>query len=723
MSVLNVGGLTKYYGAEFIFGGISFQAAKGDKVALVGVNGAGKSTLMKIIAGVEDPTSGGVYLARGRTLAYLAQEAQFSGQRTLMQEMHAALEHLHAMQQEISALEHALADTAAPDWEQRMERYGELTHRFEHAGGYDIEHRIDRTLHGLGFVEAQYDQPVAQFSGGQKTRAALASALLSDPDLLLLDEPTNHLDLAALEWLERFLKDWEGTLIVISHDRYFLDKVTNRTLEIANGKLDGDYPAPYNRYLELKAERLELQLKQYQAQQEYIAKTEEFIRRFKAGQRTKEARGREKILNRLKYGYQGANNQWIDNRIDAPQQQKKIAMNLGTQVRGGDLALKLEKLVVGYVSTDGRWGDGAMGRRGDAEDSPTRPLAHSPAPGAAVTLITCPNLEVFRGQRVALMGPNGSGKTTLLRTLVGEVPPLSGQARLGHRVTVNYYAQAHEGLQMDATVLEEIRRIKPLIKETEARTLLGRFLFSGDDVYKRVGDLSGGERSRVALAQLTLMGGNLLILDEPTNHLDIGAREALEVVLNEYNGTILFVSHDRYFIDAVADTIWMVENGSIDAFDGTYSEYAAFREARDRTPVADPSPSLRAGDRRPEARDRGSRTRDQGPKAREQVKAKSEPPMNSSGKVTATANGNGSSPASSPQPQASSKEERRRQRKLAALEEEIAMLEAEMKQLAEEMTAASAQADGKRVKSLEMQYTDVQEMLNTRYDEWSAVAG
>ena len=217
------------------------------------------------------------------------------------------------MQAEITALEHALADTSAPDWEQRMERYGELTHRFEHAGGYEIEYRIERTLHGLGFTEEQYHQPVAQFSGGQKTRAALAAALLSDPDLLLLDEPTNHLDLAALEWLERFLKDWDGTLIVISHDRYFLDKVTNRTLEIANGKLDGDYPAGYNKYLELKAERLELQLKHYQAQQEYIAKTEEFIRRFKAGQRTKEARGREKILNRLKYGYQGANGQWIDN--------------------------------------------------------------------------------------------------------------------------------------------------------------------------------------------------------------------------------------------------------------------------------------------------------------------------------------------------------------------------------------------------------------------------
>jgi len=700
MSVLSLSALTKYYGAEFIFGGISFQVSRGDKTALVGINGAGKSTLMKIIAGVEDATSGGVHLSRGRTMAYLAQEAQFSGTRTLMEEMHAALDHLHALQQEITALEHALADTAAPDWEQRMERYGELTHRFEHAGGYDIEYRIDRTLHGLGFVEAQFHQPVAQFSGGQKTRAALAAALLSDPDLLLLDEPTNHLDLAALEWLERFLKDWDGTLIVISHDRYFLDKVTNRTLEIANGKLDGDYPAGYNKYLELKAERLELQLKHFNAQQDYINKTEDFIRRFKAGVHSKEARGREKILNRLKYGYQGANNQWIDTRVDAPQQQKKIAMNLGTQVRSGDLALKLEKLVVGYLP------------KNDA-----LPVARHPLP---VTLITCPNLEIFREQRVALMGPNGSGKTTLLRTMVGEVPALSGLARLGHKVVINYYAQAHEGLEMNATVLQEIRRIKPLIKETEARTLLGRFLFSGDDVHKRVGDLSGGERSRVALAQLTLMGGNLLVLDEPTNHLDIGAREALEAVLNEYNGTILFVSHDRYFIDAVADTIWMVDDSSIEAFDGTYSEYSDFQEAQARKLAAD------------------ERAEAKGRQADKQTSGQADKESKSNGQRlsvpelvahSSNGNGNGSLIAASPQsavpgPQspAPSKDDRRLRRKLVALEEEIAMLEAEMKQLAEEMTSASALADGKRVKSLELQYSDVQRMLNTRYNEWSASA-
>jgi ATP-binding cassette subfamily F protein 3 len=675
MSTLNVNGLSKYFGAEFIFGDVTFQIARGDKVALVGVNGAGKTTLLRIIAGVEQPTQGSVHIARGRSLAYLAQEARFSGERTLMEEMHAALAHLHALQQQISDLEHALADTSAPEWEGRLKLYGELTQRFEHGGGYEIEHRIDRTLHGLGFSEEQYRQPVGQFSGGQKTRAALAAALLSDPDLLLLDEPTNHLDLTALEWLERFLKDWDGTLIVISHDRYFLDKVTNRTLEIANGKLDGDYPAAYHKYLELKAERLELQLKQYQAQQEYIAKTEEFIRRFKAGQRTKEARGREKILNRLKYGYQGLNGQWIDDRIDAPAQQKKIAMKLGTQARGGELALKLDKLIVGYAAKPEQ--------NQEPRTKNQKPSSITDGPrfsvlGSEVRLLHCPDLEIHRSQRVALMGPNGSGKTTLLRTIVGELPPLRGHIRLGHRIETNYYAQAHEGLRMDVTVLDEIRRIKPLIKETEARTLLGRFLFSGDDVFKRIGDLSGGERSRVALAQLTLMGGNLLVLDEPTNHLDIGAREALETVLNEYNGSILFVSHDRYFIDAVADTIWMVKDGSIEKFDGNYSEYAAYLE--NRRPMTDD----RQGDQEKEGQ-RDKETTDN-------------------------------------RQWTTDKQDRKHQRKLDALEQEITMLETELKQLEADMTAAGLAGDAKRVTTLGMQYTEVQEMLHTRYDEWAAMA-
>ncbi len=661
MSILNVGGLTKYYGAEFIFGNVGFQIARGDKVALVGVNGAGKSTLLKIIAGIESPTSGGVYLSRGTRLAYLAQEARFSGERTLWEEMQESLGYLTELRDELTALEHELADTGAPDWEARMERYGELSHRFEHAGGYEIDHRIERTLHGLGFSEEQFGQRVAHFSGGQKTRAALASTLLSDPDLLLLDEPTNHLDLAALEWLERFLKTWDGTLIVISHDRYFLDKVTTRTLDLSFGRVD-DYPGGYNKYLQLKAERLELQLKQFQAQQDYIAKTEEFIRRFKAGQRSKEARGREKILNRLKHGYQGAGGVWIHEKIDSPQQQKKMALNLNTQTRSGEIVLGLERLWVGYERPAG-------------------------GEGAPIVLVKAPELEIHRGQRVALLGPNGSGKTTLLRTLVGELPVLRGRARLGHKVEINYYAQAHEGLRMQATVLDEVWRIRSSLKEGEVRTLLGRFLFSGDDVFKRVGDLSGGERGRVALAQLMLMGGNLLVLDEPTNHLDIDAREALETVLNEYNGTILFVSHDRYFIDAVADVIWMVGDGSIEAFEGTYSEFAAAREkaSADARPAAGSAPT---------------------PAAKAQPAAvqptDGQPPSGSS--------------------RQNDKDERKRQRRLSTLEKEIAALERDLKQIEADINAASTRGQPDSVTALSRKYAEVQETLQIRYDEWAAAA-
>jgi ATP-binding cassette subfamily F protein 3 len=457
--------------------------------------------------------------------------------------------------------------------------------------------------------------------------------------------------------------------MVISHDRYFLDKVTNRTLEVAFGRLDGDYPAGYNKYLELKAAKLELLLKQYKSQQAEVAKTEEFIRRFKSGQRSKEARGRERRLNRLKEGWEDGSGR-VHKLIEKPDQQRKLALNINTQVRSGERALRLDKLVVGY----GRPQDNGNGSTGSK------------------VLIKCPDLEIMRGQRVALMGPNGSGKTTLLRTLVGELEPLRGAGRLGHNVVMNYYAQSHEGLNMQATIIDEIRRVSPGIKETPVRTLLGRFLFSGDDVYKHVGDLSGGERSRVALAQLTLMGGNLLVLDEPTNHLDIDAREALEGVLNEYQGTILFVSHDRYFIDAVADTLWVVEDGTITPFDGNYSEWAAMRE----------------GDRRPSADDRRSPADDRRP---------------TSSNGHQPANNGQQSGTSAPQSKEQQREERKKQRRLAALEDEIAALEAELKQLEQTMTDASTKGDAKKVTHLSVQYAEKQETLQTRYDEWAAVGG
>ncbi len=652
MSILQIHNVGKYYGAEHIFSNVGFNVARGERVAIVGVNGAGKSTLLRIIAGEESASAGSISPARGIRMAYLAQEARFNEHQTLRGLCDEALQNLHAMRNEINALESAIADTDHPEWNDRMERYGELLAHFEHAGGYDIERTVMRVLEGLGF-DPTYHGPMrlAQFSGGMKTRAALAAILLSSPDILLLDEPTNHLDLAALEWLERFIKQWDGTLMVVSHDRYFLDRVTTRTIEIAFGRLDGDYPGGYMKYQQLKAERMELQWKQYQAQQEEIARMESFIRRYKNSTLSTQARGRERRLQRLKEGWEGGSGR-SETVFNRPDQQRKLTLAMQANQRGGDIVFSFERLGIGYVLPNNQ---------------------HT-------TLLTIPELQLRRQQRVALMGPNGAGKTTLLRTMVGELPPLRGHARLGSNVKINYYAQSHEGLVMSNTILDEMRRIRPTIKETEARTFLGRFLFSGDDVFKRVGDLSGGERGRVALAQLTLIGGNLLILDEPTNHLDIGAREALEDVLNEYDGTLLFVSHDRYFIDAVADTLWIVDNGAITVFDGNYSEYRADIEQRDKkaTTLHTPNVPKAVAAPNPTKAPTGTATREQ------------------------------------------EREARKRQRRGEQLEQEIASLEAERQTVATSLSGN--ETDPKKIAALATRYSELEQLLQTRYDEWAAIA-
>src|SRR5215216_2518041 len=545
-TVLTVNDLAKFFGPDEIFRNVSLQIADREHVALVGVNGAGKSTLLRIIAGIDTASQGEIAIARGARVAVLAQEPRFESDRTVREEAQLAFDEALSALARMRELEHAMQSASGDVLDQFFEEYERLSLHFEVAGGFDVEHRTDEVLMGLGFSSEQMDEPVRTLSGGQKTRIALAKALLADPDLLLLDEPTNHLDLGMLEWLEGFLGTWRGAFLVVSHDRYFLDKVTSRTLDLSFGQLE-DYPAPYGRYLALRAERRARQLQEYEEQRELIARTEEFIRRYKAGQRSREAKGRQTRLDRLE-------------RLDRPQEHDALSLRVQPTIRSGREVITATPLRVGYL--------GSSGER---------------------VLLSTPELRVERGDRVAIIGQNGSGKSTLLRTFVGELRPLSGRVGFGTNVKVGYYAQGHEGLPIDGSPLSILVGSQPMSEEA-ARTYLGRFLFQGDDVHRPVSALSGGERSRLALACLLVEGANLLILDEPTNHLDIQSRETLEEMLTAYDGTVVFVSHDRFFIDRVATRVWDIANEGLAQYLGNFSD-AARQKSRLSAPVPPPQRS------------------------------------------------------------------------------------------------------------------------------------
>ncbi len=540
MPIVTVTQLGKSFGAERIFAGVSFQIDEHDRIGLVGPNGAGKTTLLNILAGREEPDEGIVSVARNARVGYLPQVVDFHPQNTLREEMLTVFDELRAWEHELNDLALEMASPATQSdsrlHEQLLASYDDLQLRYEHAGGYTYENRVSQVLDGLGFTRAQQEAPVMQLSGGQQTRAALGKLLLQEVDLLLLDEPTNHLDLAALEWLETYLAAWKGAMVVVSHDRYFLDKVASRTLEMAFGRIE-EYPGNYTKYLHLREERMERRLREYEAQQAYIAHTEEFIRRYKAGQRSREARGRQTLLNRLE-------------RVERPQDFPELHFEFNSVTDSGLVVLSTQKLAVGYRETQ---------PNGQPKAEPT-------------VLVRVADLELLRGDRVGLIGPNGTGKTTLLRTLIGELPAVSGQVHIGHNVRIGYYSQTHAGLNLERSILDEIRRMTTL-SEDGARSFLGRFLFSGDDVFKPIGALSGGERSRVALAKLTLQGSNFMVLDEPTNHLDLQSRQFLEEILGEFEGTLLFVSHDRYFIDKLATKVWVIEDGILIPYLGNYTDY------------------------------------------------------------------------------------------------------------------------------------------------------
>jgi ATP-binding cassette subfamily F protein 3 len=562
MLLVSVNHIGKSFGAERVFADVNFQIDDTDRIGLVGPNGAGKTTLLNLLVGREAPDEGTIAIARNTRIGYLTQTAHFQPDNTLREEMLTVFDQLRAWEQELGELAQQLASPEAQEdvelHELLLKQYADRQTRFEHAGGYTYENRVDQVLDGLGFTREQQTAPVKHLSGGQQTRAALGKLLLQEPDLLLLDEPTNHLDLAALEWLETYLASWKGALLVVAHDRYFLDKVTSRTLELAFGRIE-EYPGNYTRYLELREERMERRMREYEAQQEYIAHTEEFIRRYKAGQRSKEARGRQKLLDRME-------------RVERPQDFPEMSFELNAVVESGQVVLSTHKLEVGYPAS--------------TKDSEPK------------LLVRVADLELLRGDRVGLIGPNGAGKTTLLRTIIGELPPLSGHVYPGHNVRIGYYSQTHAGLNPQRTIVDEIRQVS-VLSEDGARSFLSRFLFTGDDVFKPIGALSGGERSRVALAKLTLQGSNYLILDEPTNHLDLQSRQFLEEVLDDFEGTLLFVSHDRYFIDRLATKLWVIEQGVLIPYFGNYSEY----RTRKRPIVLDiPESPLSNGKPAPETR-------------------------------------------------------------------------------------------------------------------------
>ena len=542
MPIVNVTQVDKSFGSELIFSGVSFQIDEHDCIGLVGPNGAGKTTLLNLLAGYEEPDEGTIAIARNTRIGYLTQHTDFHPQNTLREEMLTVFDEVRAWERELHELAIALGSAADQDdptvHNQLLQRYDELQMRFEHAGGYTYENRVDQVLDGLGFTREQQEAPVMQLSGGQQTRAALGKLLLQEPDLLLLDEPTNHLDLASLEWLETYLSGWKGAMVIVAHDRYFLDKVVSRIIEMAFGRIE-EYPGNYTKYLHLREERMERRMREYEAQQAHIAHTEEFIRRYKAGQRSREARGRQKLLDRLE-------------RVERPQDFPEMHFEFSPVVDSGQMVLSTQKLAVGYPFSSA-----------EGESQPWE---------EPNVLVRVADLELLRADRVGLLGPNGAGKTTLLRTIIGELQPLSGQMNIGHNVRIGYYSQTHAGLNPDRTIIDEIRQVSTL-SEDGARGFLSRFLFSGEDVFKPIGALSGGERSRVALAKLTLQGSNFLVLDEPTNHLDLQSRQFLEEILGEFEGTLLFVSHDRYFIDSLATKVWVIEDGVLIPYLGNYTEY------------------------------------------------------------------------------------------------------------------------------------------------------
>ena len=667
MSLITVSSVSKSFGAEDLFAGVSFSVAKGARLALVGPNGIGKTTLLRILVGQEEPSGGQITRARGLRVGYLTQEADFALEGVLWDVCLEPFAELTRMQAEVEKLEAEMADPARR--EQALARYGPVQQEFERRGGYVYQVQIRQVLTGLGFDDADFHMSLDHLSGGQRTRAHLARLLLSNPDLLLLDEPTNHLDIAAVEWLEGYLSQWEGAAVIVSHDRYFLDRACNLLLEMS---LSGAelYRGNYSTYLQERENRWNHRVEVFEGEKAKLLKDVEYIRKNISGQNVQQAKGKLRRLTRVVQAIEQVgmdavtSTNWSQLDVETTtspfsveEAERRVRalrppirstpdlhLHLRSEKRSGDLVIRTRGLEIGY-------------------------------PGKL--LFSSPDIELRRTDCAALIGPNGAGKSTFLKTVLGQLDPLAGEVVLGASLHLGYFAQAHEGLDPEKSVLDEILAASPGMLPFQGRDYLGKYLFSGDDVFKKVFMLSGGERGRLALAKLALQDTNLLLLDEPTNHLDITSQEVLQAVLDAYQGTILLVSHDRYLIDALATQIWEVdpEESSLRVFKGTYSQMKEERQKEAERlaaqQVASVSPALK----------------------NEKQKLKNE----------------------------KTREERRKVAQLQELENSIAELERKLADLAAQLE--NPPADAARVTKLGKEYTRVQKEMDEKLGEWEKVQG
>ena len=618
MPLIQLEDIWKSFGAYDVLTGIHWQIDPGDRIGLVGPNGCGKTTLLRIITGESPLDRGRLHRQRDLNIGFLTQDPIFDPDLTVMDAALDAFADILLLQHRLHDLEKIMAEGENSD--AVLNDYGHLRDRYEHMGGYATEARAKAILFGLGFCETDLKLPTQVLSGGQKNRLALAQLLAREPDLLLLDEPTNHLDLQAIEWLEHFLSDYAKAFVIISHDRTLFECTVTKIVDLERGVIE-QYSGTYSFYIQEKELRRAQQQKAYRAQQAHIERTEEYIRRNIAGQKTKQAQSRRRALEKL-------------DRVERVVQQRDIALRFNTTTRGGDRVLQVENLTKAY---------------------PNRPL------------FSDLNLTLWQGECLGIIGPNGSGKSVLLKIFMEQLAPDSGRVIPGKGLEIGYYAQTRQDLNPNLSVLEEIWSLTPRVPEVEIRNFLGAFLFSGDDVERKTGLLSGGEKSRVALAKLMRAPLNLLVLDEPTNHLDIASRHVLESALEDFYGTVIAVSHDRYFLNRLVNRLIVLGDGKWQLIDGNYDTYQ--RQIAE-IPTIQNTPKTQTDY-----------------KSRKRVM----------------------------------RQQQRRERRLAQIEEAIATLEGQADQIAEEMAREDFATDWHRLKEMARKKEEVQKKMDRLFEEWEVL--